>query len=422
MFNRLRLKLTLTNVIIVSIIFLIFISGIFIFMQKTVEDQSDQMFSVLSSNLGFKDTSINHNNKKHDEEHNNLQYRYFYVVLNSKNEIIKSTPNIKTKPLKNVIKDLRSSYKEKGQIEIDEEHYSFEKYKINKSPNICIVFVNNHSEYEILGKLLLILVVVGFAGLILAFIGGLFMADRALIPIKEAWKQQKNFVADASHELRTPLTVIETTLDLIMSKGSQSIDSQIKWIENIHTENKRMTKLVNDLLFLARADSEQITLEKSLFPIHSSLMEVYIPFEALAIQKGINLEAFKSPQVDFYGDEAKIKQLTVILIDNAMKHTPRGGFIGLEVLERAAEIEIIVKDTGEGIEKEHLDNIFKRFYRVDKARSRKDGSIGLGLSIADWIVKEHHGDIAVESEKGRGTTFRIILPKVYQNPFDSLTT
>ena len=116
---------------------------------------------------------------------------------------------------------------------------------------------------------------------------------------------------------------------LVAAKRDQTIDSQIKWLENIQTENKRMTKLVNDLLLLARTDSGQVMLEMKFFPVHLALQEIFMPFEALALQQGIHLKPFASPPVIFWGDEARIKQLTVILIDNAIKHTPAWGEVEL---------------------------------------------------------------------------------------------
>jgi signal transduction histidine kinase len=196
-----------------------------------------------------------------------------------------------------------------------------------------------------------------------------------------------------------------------MNRGNQTIDSQIKWLENIQAENKVMSKLVNDMLFLARADSEQDLLEKKEFQLHLALLEAYIPFEARAIQQGIHLKPFEGPVVDINGDEAKVKQLAAILIDNAIKHTPSGGSIQMTLCDKGHTVEIVVSDSGEGISNEHIHKIFNRFYRVDKARSRSDGSAGLGLSIAEHIVAEHRGEIKVESQVGVGTSFHIILPK-----------
>lgn len=409
MFNRLRLKLTLTNVAVVSVIFLIFIISIFVVMQRITNDQTEQSINLISSNAGLGDTPLNSGHKNHDAH----QYRYFYIRLNSYGDIISTSPGLDVNniQIKNIISMTLASSKNNGQVELEDEHYRFVKNKLENGTGTSIIYVNTNSEHEMFDNLFAALAVAGIFGLILAFFGSLYMADRSLIPVKESWKRQKDFVADASHELRTPLSVIETTLDLVISKGEQTIDSQIRWLENIQTENKRMTKLVSDMLFLARTDSEQVALEKKLFPITSALLEAYIPFEAPALKQGIHLKPFEGPQIDFYGDESRIKQLAVILVDNAVKYTPSGGNVGMTLKDAGDTVEITVSDTGAGIDKEHINKIFQRFYRVDKARSRRDGSVGLGLSIADWIVKEHHGTIRVESIKGKGTAFHVFLPR-----------
>ena len=413
MFKKLRFKLTLTNVIVVSIIFFIFILGIYFVMEKITYDQTNQMFNVISSdaNLGSPSEKQEHN---HHEEG---LYRYFYVKVNASGNIISTSQglDVKNKGIYDIVYLTLTSHKNKGSIKIKNEPYKFQKHTLQNGAGTSIIFVNTHPEGEMLETLFAVLVVAVFFGLVLAFFGSLYMANRSLIPIKESWNRQKDFVADASHELRTPLSVIETTIDLLINRKNESIESQMKWLENIQAENKRMTKLVNDMLFLARADSNQLQLEMKIFSLNSALLEVYIPFEILALKQGIFLHAFEGPEIDFYGDEAKIKQLIVILIDNAIKYTPLNGQISMTLKDIGANVEIIVSDTGVGIEKEHFNEIFQRFYRIDKARSRKEGSVGLGLSIADWIVKEHGGTIKVESTESVGTTFHVILPKVKIN-------
>ena len=408
MFNKLRIKLTITNVIVVSIIFFVFVFGVFLSMQKIINNQNDTFISLISSNIEANGTQEISEQKDVEK----FQYRYFYIVSDEFGRVISGSPNLdpKNKTIAGILAMAKGKASLKGTIEYNDIPYNYVKTVLDNKET-SIVFMNTNSETEMLDNLKLVLVLVSFAGLILAFLGSLFMANRALIPIKATFKAQKDFVADASHELRTPLSVIETTLDLVLSKGENTINSQLRWLENIQAENKRMGKLVNDLLFLARTDSEQVILEKSDFPLHLALLEAYIPFEAISIQKGIQLKSFQGDPVNFIGDENRIKQLVVILIDNAIKHTPPNGTVGMSLLNKGSNIEIIIEDTGTGIEKEHIDNIFKRFYKVDKARSSSNDSTGLGLSIADWIVKEHNGTIKVESAKGKGTTFRIFFPK-----------
>ena len=410
MFSKLRFKLTLTNVIVVSIIFIIFVMSIYIVMSRIVNDQTEQLANLIASNAGISNIPEKDSYTKHGEH----QYRYFYIKLDSTGKIItaSSNLNLQNSPrLSGIISKAFAAKGSKGVVEADEETYQFLKSTVDNSNDTFIAFVNTHAEHEMLNELLVVLMLAGLGGLILVFFGSLYMANRSLVPIKEAWNRQKAFVADASHELRTPLSVIETTVDLLSNRRENTIASQMKWLENIQTENKRMTKLVSDLLLLARADSDQDTLQLKTFPLHTALLEAYIPFEAIALQKGIHLQAFNGDPVDFYGDEAKIKQLAVILVDNGIKYTPTGGCVGMTLKNSGDSVEICVTDSGEGISEEHISKIFQRFYRIDKSRSRKDGSVGLGLSIAEWIVKQHSGHINVESIKGKGSTFRIYLPK-----------
>ncbi|MDP4183363.1 MAG: HAMP domain-containing sensor histidine kinase [Bacillota bacterium] len=410
MFSKLRINLTLTNVIVFSIIFIIFIMSIFIVMEEIINDQTHQITNMIFSSSGINNTSTKNGHDRHQEH----QLRYFYIKSDNTGKIISTSTNLSSENLQldEILSKALATKKNDGVIELDEEYLHFSKRAIENGTQTFISFVNTHAEHEMLNKLLIVLILAGLGGLCLVFFGSLYMANRSLIPIKEAWKRQKDFVADASHELRTPLSVIETTVDLLAGRKEYTIDSQIKWIENIQTENKRMSKLVSDLLLLARADSEQNSIELKTFSLHSALLEVYIPFEAIALQKGIYLQTFSGDPIDFYGDEAKLKQLAVILVDNAIKYTSSGGSVGMKLKNISDSIEISVFDTGEGISEEHVEKIFQRFFRVDKSRSRKEGSVGLGLSIAEWIVKQHNGHIKVESIKGKGTTFRIFLPKL----------
>jgi signal transduction histidine kinase len=408
MFKKLRLKLTLTNVAVVAVILIIFAAGIFVFMLRTTSIQTNQLINVISFNEGLADPRASTTVKKR----HNQKLRYFYVKLDNQNKVVDTSSDFSAEKLNKLISKVLKTPDKDGYMDYDaDEVYRYHIGKLKDGSGSYIVFIYNNANYDVMRSLLFVLLFTGIGGLSLAFLGSLFMADRALVPIKKSWQRQKNFVADASHELRTPLTVIETTTDLIMSRGDQTIDSQIKWLENIQAENKVMTKLVNDMLFLARADSDQNLPEKKEFQLHYALLEAYIPFEAPAIQQGIQLKPFEGDAVSIYGNESRIKQLVAILIDNAIKHTPSGGYIQMTLHDKGHNVEIAVSDTGEGISDEHINKIFERFYRVDKARSRSNGSSGLGLSIAEYIVSEHRGEIKVASVVGSGTNFRVILPK-----------
>ncbi|MCL4440329.1 MAG: HAMP domain-containing histidine kinase [Firmicutes bacterium] len=407
MFRNLRLKLTLINVVVVAFITAFFMAGIYIMMVSSINRQSDQLMQLIATEAGSSTQSQVTRRERH-------WFNYFYVKTDQSGNITETSPNlvIPHQELQLLVNNTLKATESRGRVRwYNDEYYRFIKAPLNNGRGLVLVFLNQESQNETIGHLLGAFTVTGLGVLALALFGSFFMANRALIPIRESWERQKNFVTDASHELRTPLAVIQTNLDIVKSNPGEPVESQMRWLENIDAESKLMAKLVNNLLFLARADSNQELMNMENFSLDLALKEALTPFNPVAAQKGINLNILINSQVNFYGDQTRIKQLVAILIDNAIKYTPSGGAVNLELRDLPNAIDILVFDTGEGIDKEHLDKIFQRFYRIDKARSRESGGTGLGLSIADWIVKGHHGTIRVTSSSSVGTTFIINLPK-----------
>ncbi|WPC43720.1 sensor histidine kinase [Clostridium sp. JS66] len=248
--------------------------------------------------------------------------------------------------------------------------------------------------------------------MILVFCMSTLLSKVVLKSIQAAWQRQLDFTADASHELRTPLAVMLTNLEVVLDNTEETVSSQIIWLENAMNETKRMAALVDDLLTLSRADTNEQMLNLETFNLAYMIEETLKPYYPIGEKQGIEI-VFNNKlknSLDFYGDQKRIQQLIVILIDNALKHMGCLGRITVEVEINRKQIELQVKDTGEGINKEDLKKIFNRFYRVDKANSRKRGGSGLGLAIAKWIVESHKGTIEVKSETGIGTAFKIKLP------------
>ena len=317
-----------------------------------------------------------------------------------------------------LVKATFSRPRTQGEVDFQDETYTYLRVPLKQSPGFVICFVDIEQDREIMGKLLISLTSGGLICLVLAYYASRFMADRAMAPIKKSWQRQQDFVADASHELRTPLTVVQVNLELVKGNPEDTVASQSKWLDYSLLETKRMSKLVGDLLFLARADSQQQTLEMKKFSLDTALREVLESFRPLAETSAILLESSLNTEINYWGDEFRIKQLMVILVDNALKYTPSGGQVTLGLQNRDNFVEITVSDNGEGIESEHVEKIFERFYRVDKARSQQKEGTGLGLAIADSIIQSHHGQVNVSSFPGGGTTFVISLPhQVSRQPF-----
>ena len=268
--------------------------------------------------------------------------------------------------------------------------------------------------YSGLQKSTYALIFLGVIALISAAAIGHMMAGRAIIPLKEAYEKQRQFAADASHELRTPLAVVMASADLLLTDPSIKSPFLKQVIEDVKSEVKKMTKLVSDLLLVARSDNNALKVTIKKFDLGEMLNQNIRMMKPLAEKKNIELSGTNIVKVEIHADEQKIKQLILILVDNAIKYTPEGGSVNVAIENIDSEwVTFTVKDSGIGIAKEDQDKIFERFYRVDKVRSRELGGNGLGLSIASEIVRLHEGKISVESELGQGTKFIVELKTTF---------
>ena len=266
--------------------------------------------------------------------------------------------------------------------------------------------------YSGLQKSTYFLIFLGIIAIVVATIFGHIMAGKAIIPLKQAYEKQKQFAADASHELRTPLAVVMASTDLLLMDNSINNPFLRQIIEDVKSEVKKMSKLVGDLLIVARSDNNALKVTIKRFDLGEMLNQNVRMMTPLAEKKHIKLSGQNIKSVEINADEQKIKQLILILVDNAIKYTPDGGQVTLNLDEIADDkVKFSVQDSGIGIAPEDQDKIFERFYRVDKARSREIGGNGLGLSIATEIVRLHEGKISVESELNVGTKFIVELKK-----------
>ncbi len=268
--------------------------------------------------------------------------------------------------------------------------------------------------YRKLKILLIMMVVISIIFLFIAAFAGHLLAGQAMIPIKQAFFRQREFIADASHELRTPLSVIKLSVEAVQKDNDQRLSSfSVQTLDDMNSEVRRMAKMVTDLLTLARADAGATNIIKEKFNLAAMLEMLIRSVGPLAIVKEIKLVMRGEEMLPIMADRERISQLLLILLDNAIKYTPVGGKVDIlltRIVTPKAAVMITVSDTGEGISEEDQKLIFERFYRVDKARSREEGGTGLGLSIAKWIVDIHEGEIKVESTLGKGSSFIVSLP------------
>jgi signal transduction histidine kinase len=297
-------------------------------------------------------------------------------------------------------------------ISIDNFSYRYNAIQVDTNIGKVTIQVirNTNSERELLDRLLLIIIIGCGIGILCTVGLGYFLAGKALIPIKNAWQKQQQFVSDASHELRTPLAVIQAKTELLFRSPYASIKDKIIDISTISNESRRLSKLVTNLLTLARSDSDQIEVKKEVFRVDQLLIEIMQQYEEIVAYQEKKLILNALDPVSFLGDRERIHQLIVILLDNAIKFTSEGGEIRLTCSQNHSSITLQVEDTGIGISEKDIPRIFDRFYQGDKSRTGAEGT-GLGLSIAKWIIDKHHGKVKVTSSLAKGTLFEITFPK-----------
>lgn len=269
-----------------------------------------------------------------------------------------------------------------------------------------IAFLDITDSSRTLTQLLITFVLVGTAMLFILFGVSFSFANRSIRPIEENWEKQKQFVADASHELKTPLSIIGANADALLANGEETVNSQKKWIDYIQSEAGRMAKLVNDMLYLAKAED---TPENQIpFNLSNTVLDAIASMEAVMFEKGIRLTQAIEPDIIAKGDGEKIKQAVLILLDNAAKYTDNYGSVDITLKRLKNHAVFSVQNSGEGIPADKLPRIFDRFYRSDPSRSQETGGYGLGLSIAKTVIERSGGSIHAESTEN-STTFTFEL-------------
>jgi heavy metal sensor kinase len=346
-------------------------------------------------------------------------------------------------------------------VEAGEQHFVVENRPVfsdGRTKAYLQVAGSMEQEYLFLKVLFLLMAGADAAGIVLSLLAGYFVSRRMLFPIdritkaaqsisinnlsrrieasqaddelsrlagtfnemidrlKQAFDKQNQFVSDASHELRTPISVIQGYIGLMDRWGKEDRSVLQEAIDAIKKETAGMTELIEKLLFLARGDSGSQKLQKNEFSLNELIEELYK--ESRLISQSHYLHYEVSGPITLTADRKMIKQALRALIDNSLKFTPPDGKITIRADTADDTVTIAVEDTGIGVPEEEAGNIFNRFYRVDKARSKESGGSGLGLSIAKWIVDVHGGSILAESTVGKGTVITIMLPRnteVYRN-------
>jgi len=424
--NKLRMNLTLMNTGVLIGLLLFISIFLYVVLSMDVETNVNNNLKIycsqLANEIDYLERAQNGEDTTEEEKQGYSEYarsliqnNISYVILNQEFKVLDQSSYLPLEKIQliEIANHYFSENREKYLIsnyEQDEKDYKICTYMvINNNGELKIIqaMQNMAPERLLLGNALRMIIIAVLIGATLSFFGGYFLSGRSLIPIKKSVERQQEFLADASHELRTPIAVIQTNLEVVKSSGDETVDSQIIWIDNAYDEVQRMHQIVEDLMFLARADSGAMVVQRESIDLNYLIRVVTEKMAPLAGKKGIILINHLEEDLIINGDEKQIIQLLIILLDNAIKYSGEKTAIQVMAKKTHQSISVEVVDRGMGIPKDEIDKVTQRFYRVDKARSRTEGGTGLGLSIANWIVDGHHAGMIIESEENNGT--KIIL-------------
>ena len=391
MIKKLRTKFILITMSIVTVMLCIILGLIYYFTKTSLENANISMMQNLASNpIRLRILS---------EASEDIRLPFFTLELSPNGILTVAGGGYYDLSDEAFLMDLFDQTLENSEPVGIIEEYNLRFCKVFSPAAQMIIYSDISSELATLDNLVRTCIFIGFISF-WAFLGLSFCLARwAVKPIDTAWKQQRQFVADASHELKTPLTVIMTNAELIQNPEYDN-ESRVKFCSSILVMAGQMRKLVEQMLELARADNVQAQTLFSQIDLSVLTSDAILPFEPMFFEKDLTLESEIAENILINGDAAQLRQVIDILLDNAQKYSRAGGTTKVTLKRRGKHYVVLnVANEGDPISAEDLKNLFKRFYRADRARIR-NGSFGLGLSIAETIVTQHGGKIWAESSSG----------------------
>ena len=265
------------------------------------------------------------------------------------------------------------------------------------------IFLNLERELATAREFLLTSGAISLVGYVMVFLLLVLLSARIVRPIAQSYEKQKQFITDAGHELKTPITIIRADTDVIAEDQPDN-----EWLNDIRTQTDRLSTLTNDLIYLSKMEESVKPLMMD-FPLSEVVQESAQPFSAIARTQDKSFSVDIQPLLTLHGEEKSIRKLVSILLDNAMKYSPRQGAIALSLKKNGKQIKLSVVNTVETIEKGSADRLFDRFYRADASRNSETGGFGLGLAIAKAVTEAHRGRIHAFSADGRSLTVEAVF-------------
>ncbi len=471
MFDSVRMRLTLWYVGVLSLILVAFSVAVYVFVERSLYDRMDAgLGSTLETVSAALERQVAAGETSREALESGLQQLRFpsqaIAILDAEGRLLAQKPVAGNAPVRmppfgaGPVGSPRFYSLEERIPDTDDSCRGVIQRVQIPSQNVSYLVVVNQSvelltdELELLQDILYVAVPLS---LVLTGFGGWFLARRSLSPVvamseqaqrisaqnldqrlpianprdelgrlaatfnellarlSDSFAQQRQFMADASHELRTPLSAIRTASAVTLQQVDREKSEYREALTIVEQQARRLSRIVEDMFVLARADAGRPALQNTEFYLDELVAETVRAAAMLAGQKNVQIQAAPLPETLFRGDEGLLRQMLWNLLDNAIKHTPEGGRVGIALESRDAECVITVTDTGIGIPPEAQPHIFERFYRADPARSRtesvNEGGAGLGLPIARWIAEAHHGRLELQCSAETGSTFVVFLPR-----------
>ena len=350
---------------------------------------------------------------EHDESYDSELASIFLLPINAQGQVI-SNPNaysLTFQPDSQAINAALANGRDFRTVrQSDGSRVRLFTYRTSVDEGLAVLQVGRSlkDQDRVLGQLLVGLIALGSLSVLVVGLSSWWLAGRSLIPAQQAWDRQQTFVANASHELRTPLTLLRASAE-VAQRGLNPQDSRAELLGDILHETDHMSLLVDDLLLLSRLDAGRLKLDRQPVDLAALLADLAREMGRVAAAGGVTIEVIHAQGVAL-ADVSRLRQVLLIVLDNALRHTPAGGTIRLEARNDGRLVQLRVSDTGSGIPAQHLPHIFERFYRGEEDRSQASHGSGLGLAIARSLIEAMQGQISLTSQPGQGTQVIIHLP------------
>ena len=419
MIRKLRARIIIINMALMGIVILAIFTTVCVNSYSNAVNDMERGLNQVVGNRDFdRDRATDDNAPPFDKEskgsfkqkpniHDNEPMQissYVIVELDDDGNITNTTENnvsIDADDLEECVKLARQSNSISGQIgDYGLMNVKHDFMEVHKN-----VFASNNMVFANLRNTVLVSVGLFFGSMVIIFLISLWLSGLAVKPVKKAWEQQKQFVADASHELKTPLTVILANNNIMMSHPQSRVTDERQWLESTEEEAQHMKQLIDQMLFLAKSDAGNTQVQLSEVNLSEIVEGSALNFEPVAFEREVLIDTDIRPDILMQGNQLQLNQLAHILIDNAVKYAEDNSTVTIALHKHGDGTEFTVNNKGSVISKEEMEHIFDRFYRAEKSRTTK--GYGLGLAIAQRIVEDMNGKITVQSNQTDGTTFTV---------------